>query len=75
VDASAALDGVLVFHAGTTVRDGRLLTDGGRVLTIVGRGPDFQTAIARAYAGVSRVSFEGMHARHDIGRKAVLAQR
>ena len=75
VDASAALDGVLVFHAGTVVRDGRLLTDGGRVLTIVGRGPDFPTAIARAYAGVSRVSFEGMHARRDIGRTAVAAQR
>jgi len=61
---------VLVFQAGTARQNGRLVTAGGRVVTIVGRGPDFQQAIARAYAGVSKVSFEGMHYRKDIGQKA-----
>ena len=47
------------------------MTSGGRVLTIVGRGGDVRRAIARAYAGVDAVSFESMHARRDIGRKAI----
>src|SRR5206468_5610785 len=46
------LPGVSVLHAGTAVRDGRLVTAGGRVLTVVGRGSHFSEAIARAYAGV-----------------------
>jgi phosphoribosylamine--glycine ligase len=41
------------------------------VLTVVGRGASFDDAIARAYAGVSAISFDGMHYRRDIGRKAV----
>jgi phosphoribosylamine---glycine ligase len=41
------------------------------VLTVVGSGPTYADAIARAYAGVSRISFEGMHYRRDIGQKAV----
>jgi phosphoribosylamine--glycine ligase len=65
------LRGVTVFHAGTAVRDGNLVTAGGRVLTVVGRGPDFPEAIALAYAGVRQISFEGMQYRRDIGRKAL----
>jgi phosphoribosylamine--glycine ligase len=71
LEAAEALPGVLVFHAGTTRRDGTFLTHGGRVLTVVGHGPDYQTAIARAYEAVSRISFDGMHYRKDIGRKAL----
>jgi phosphoribosylamine--glycine ligase len=71
VDAAEALDDVLVFHAGTAMRDGRLVTAGGRVLTVVGRGSDYREAIARAYAGVEKVSFDGMHVRRDIGQKAL----
>jgi len=70
IDDAEALAGVNVFHAGTAVSDGRLVTAGGRVLTIVGRGATFDDAIARAYAGVSKVSFEGMRYRRDIGQKA-----
>ena len=44
---------------------------GGRVLTVVGRGATYEDAIERAYAGVSKISFDGMHYRHDIGRKAL----
>ena len=49
----------------------RPVTAGGRVLTVVGKGPTFETAIARAYDGVSRISFDGMQYRRDIGRKAL----
>jgi phosphoribosylamine--glycine ligase len=65
--------GVTVFHAGTVERGGSLLTNGGRVLTVAGRGADFGQAIARAYAGVQRISFDGMQYRHDIGQKALPA--
>lgn len=71
LDNAARIDGVTVFHAGTALKDGRLVTSGGRVLTVVGRGRDYSDAIARAYEGVSRISFDGMHYRKDIGRKAV----
>jgi len=65
--------GVLVFHAGTTARDGQIVTAGGRVLTVVGRGPSFEKAMARAYEAAKMISFDGMQYRHDIGRKAISA--
>ena len=65
------LPAVSVYHAGTAWRDGALVTAGGRVLTVVGRGAGFAEAIARAYDGVSRISFDGMQYRRDIGRKAL----
>lgn len=71
LDDAAALDGVEIFHAGTSLSNGTVVTSGGRVLTVVGGGSDFKTAIARAYAGVSRIRFEGAHYRTDIGRKAL----
>jgi phosphoribosylamine--glycine ligase len=74
LDDANAEAGVVVFHAGTAARDGEIVTAGGRVLTVVGHGPAFDDAIARAYAGVSRISFDGMHYRRDIGQKALLVQ-
>ena len=71
VDRAAALAHVAVYHAGTTVRDGRLVTAGGRVLTVVGRGRTLAEAIARAYAGIEQISFDGMQYRHDIGKRAL----
>jgi len=71
IAAAEQIPGVSVFHAGTRVRDGQLVTSGGRVLTVVGAGPDFQEAIRRAYAGVENISFEGMQYRRDIGKKAL----
>ena len=71
VDAAASLPGVSVCHAGTASRDGQLVTAGGRVLTIVGRGADFRQAIDRAYAGVAKIQFDGMQYRRDIGKKAI----
>lgn len=71
VDDAEALPGVTVYHAGTAIKDRQLVTAGGRVLTVVGRGDDYSEAIARSYAGVSRIAFDGMQYRHDIGRKAL----
>ncbi len=71
LDDAERLADVVVFHAGTKRQDGRLVTSGGRVLTVVGRVGDFSAAIARAYDAVSRISFEGMHYRRDIGKKAL----
>jgi phosphoribosylamine---glycine ligase len=71
VATAERLSQVTVLHAGTARRDGVLVTAGGRVLTVVGRGPSFDVAIARAYEGVSQIHFDGMQYRHDIGRKAL----
>jgi phosphoribosylamine---glycine ligase len=71
VDEAARVEGVEVLHAGTASHAGRLVTAGGRVLTVVGRGSTFDDAIERAYDGVGRISFEGMQYRRDIGRKAL----
>jgi phosphoribosylamine--glycine ligase len=67
----AHLEDTLVFHAGTRRVGDRVVTDGGRVLTIVGRGADFASAIDRAYQGARLVRFAGMQLRTDIGRKAL----
>jgi phosphoribosylamine--glycine ligase len=72
IDAAEALAGVSVYHAGTALKDRQLVTAGGRVLTVVGRGADFAAAIARAYAGVEKISFDGMQYRRDIGKKALV---
>ena len=74
LDAAAAIPGVSLYHAGTVRRDGQIVTAGGRVLTVVGRGDSFTESIARAYAGVLQISFEGMQYRHDIGRRALACQ-
>ena len=72
IEAAERDSALKVFHAGTR-RDeqGRWLSDGGRVLGVTGWGADIAGAIERAYAGVSRISWEGVHYRRDIGRKAV----
>src|SRR5206468_7419505 len=73
LDAARREPGVILFHAGTAWRGDEIVTAGGRVLTVVGRGPTYADAINRAYAGVSKISFDGMHYRRDIGAKALLA--
>jgi phosphoribosylamine--glycine ligase len=73
IEEAERIHGVSVFHAATAVHDRKLVTAGGRVLTVVGRGADFPEAIQRAYAGVSRISFDGMQYRRDIGKKALSA--
>ncbi len=73
LDVAADERDVLIFHAGTSARGDAIVTAGGRVLTVVGRGTTHADAITRAYAGVSKISFQGMQYRRDIGQKAVLS--
>lgn len=61
----------MVFHAGTAVKDGRLVTNGGRVLAVVCRGQDNAEAIDKVYREVEKIHFDGMHYRHDIARRAL----
>ncbi len=71
LDEAAALDGVSVLHAGTAAdADGRIVTAGGRVLAVVGLGPDLRAARATAYDGVARISWDGAQYRRDIAQKA-----
>lgn len=62
----------LVFHAGTRVEDGELLTDGGRVLNVVCSGNTLEDAIHNTYEEVEKISFEGIHYRSDIGVKGLV---
>jgi phosphoribosylamine--glycine ligase len=73
IDAAAAMDDVIVFHAGTAAAPSGVQTAGGRVLTVVARGDSYAAAIERAYAAVAKISFDGMHYRRDIGRKALVS--
>ena len=61
-----------VFHAGTAKENGRWLTSGGRVLGVTARGSDIGNAVKNAYAAVSQISWDGMHYRKDIARRAIL---
>lgn len=71
LDRVAQMDGVTAFHAGTALRDGRLVTDGGRVVAITALGSDIRAAAERAYQAVQAVAFDGMHYRTDIGHRAI----
>ena len=62
---------VVVFHAGTAIKEGQLVTAGGRVLAISTVAPDLQTALDKAYAQLGTISFEGMQFRRDIGHRAL----
>lgn len=67
-EVGAAEDGVILFHAGTRLDNGKLVTSGGRVLNAVATGASVQEAADRAYRGVRHVRFRGMWYRSDIGR-------
>ncbi len=71
IAAAEKLEGVTVFHAGTALRDGQLVTAGGRVLGVTAIGADIRAAIGRAYEAVGKICFDGMHFRKDIGKKAL----
>ena len=59
----------LVFHAGTKRDQGRLITSGGRVLGVTANGVNLESARARAYASIGRITWPGMHFRKDIGMR------
>jgi phosphoribosylamine---glycine ligase len=63
--------GALIFHAGTAHSDGRLVTDGGRILSVVGTGADLATAAAHAYSAADVIQFDGMQLRRDVATSLV----
>jgi phosphoribosylamine---glycine ligase len=71
IEEADALDGVKVFHAGTSTRDGAYYTSGGRVLGVTARAADLKSAMARAYEAVGKINFDGAHYRKDIAARAM----
>jgi phosphoribosylamine--glycine ligase len=71
IEDAYRLEGVKVFHAGTSKRDGAYYTAGGRVLGVTARAADLKTAVARAYDTVGRIGFENAHFRKDIAARAL----
>lgn len=68
-------DGVTIYHAGTAIKDGKLVTSGGRVLGVTALGDTLQEALKKSYDGVSKIKFENAHYRKDIGQKAINATK
>ena len=71
LDEANALPGVTVFHAGTKLAEGEVVTNGGRVLGVTALGDDLAAARASAYAATEKIRFDGAHLRRDIGAKAL----
>lgn len=71
LEEAEAMDGVVVFHAGTTLENGNILTDGGRVLGVTGLDTDIKSAITKTYSAVNKIHFNGMQYRRDIGLRAI----
>ena len=69
--ADAEKTGALVFHAGTAAKEGKLVTNGGRVLGVVGMGEDIASAVRSAYAAVEKISFKDAYYRKDIAHRAL----
>ncbi len=71
LDQAAAMENVMVFHAGAMQDGGRVVTSGGRVLGVTASGASIAEAIDLAYAAVSKISWDGAVYRKDIGHRAV----
>ena len=72
LDAATAIDGVQIFHSGTSRDDrGRWITAGGRVLGVTARGEDLKAAVSQAYRAVEKIHWRGMHYRKDIAHRAL----
>ena len=68
ITGTEKVEGSVVYHAGTTLKDEKLLTAGGRVLAITSLGDDFKVALERSYSNISKIHFEGAYWRRDIGQ-------
>lgn len=68
LDENGQVEGATVYHAGTKFENGKFLTNGGRVLGITAVGDTLEDALAKAYAAVEKIHFDGVHYRKDIGR-------
>lgn len=69
IEEAEKLDDIVVFHAGTAIKDGKLVTNGGRVLNVTATGETLEAALEKAYKAIKLIKFEGMHYRKDIGRR------
>jgi len=69
IEEAEKLDDIVVFHAGTAVKDGKVVTNGGRVLNVTATGETLDAALEKAYAALKLIKFDGMHYRTDIGRR------
>src|SRR5580692_4817513 len=74
LEEANAIEGVKVFHAGTSKRDGICYTSGGRVLGVTARAENLKTAVDRAYAACGKISFDQAHYRKDIAHRALKAK-
>jgi phosphoribosylamine--glycine ligase len=71
LDEAGRIPGVQVFHAGTSLQDGQLVTSGGRVLGVTAAAETLEQALTRAYLAMAEIRFEGMYYRRDIGHRAL----
>ena len=70
LDEAAKIQDSMVFHAGTALQNGNVVTSGGRVLAVTALGTDLETAVGRAYEAAAKIRFEGAHYRKDIAHRA-----
>jgi phosphoribosylamine--glycine ligase len=75
LEAAARIPGVQVFHSGTAVKDGQVVTSGGRVLGVTAVGEGLEQALGRAYDALGEIRFEGMYYRRDIAHRALRRSR
>ena len=73
LDEKGNVDGATVYHAGTKCEDGKILTNGGRVLGVTAKAETLEIALEKAYTAASKIDFEGVHKRNDIGQRALSA--
>ena len=71
IETAEALEDIEIFHAGTITKEGKIFTNGGRVLGVTSLGGDIAQAIERAYEGVKKIFWDGAYYRADIGQKAL----
>ena len=71
IDENGSVDGAVIYHSGTAFKDGRFVTNGGRVLGVSVKASDLSEALSGAYSVVDKIDFEGMHYRTDIGARAL----
>ena len=71
IDKAGLEQEIVVFHAGTTIKDGKTVTNGGRVLGVSATGNTLEKTLGKAYKAIEKISFEGMQYRKDIGKKAL----
>ncbi len=75
LEAAARIPGVEVFHSGTTLKDGQMVTSGGRVLGVTASAESLKQALDRAYEALAEIRFEGMYYRRDIGHRTLQRSR